>query len=141
MKTAQQGRGDGAPAEQTAAPMGAGLALPLWSKPDIWAFFRWPHDRHIDRAFVGQADWRCVRVCTHVCTSAHATRRVFLYRPHWACRGTTAVLPHGQLKNVLGQGLVNCSPRVKSTRCLPLHSSRAEWFLHFQMFGKKKKSS
>ena len=39
MKTAQQGRGDGAQAEQTAAPMGPGLALPLWSKPDTWACF------------------------------------------------------------------------------------------------------
>lgn len=29
MKTAQQGRGEGAPAEQTAAPTGAGLACPL----------------------------------------------------------------------------------------------------------------
>lgn len=50
MKTAQQGRGEGAPAEQTAAPEGPSLASPLlasrlWSEPDTWAFFSWLHAR------------------------------------------------------------------------------------------------
>lgn len=46
MKTAQQGRGEQAPAEQTEAPVGPSLASLLWAKPDTRASFRWLHDTH-----------------------------------------------------------------------------------------------
>lgn len=78
MKTAQQGRGDGAPAEQTAAPMGPGLAFPLWSKPDTWAFFPLAAQQAYRQGpWVSMMYRRGSAVCAHTSTSAHARKRVF----------------------------------------------------------------
>lgn len=43
VKTAQQGKGEGARLNKQQPLWGQSLASPLWPQPDTWAFFRWLH--------------------------------------------------------------------------------------------------
>lgn len=131
MKTAQQGRGEQAPAEQTEAPVGPGLASLLWAKPDTRASFRWLRDTHTHTGHSCvsgiQAGWCCVFVGTRVCTVAPTTRcgvRYMLCLGAGGERGGGApVLAQGQVKNTRQQGSVNWSLLAKSSPGQLLHSS------------------
>ena len=73
VQTARQGRGEGAPAEQTAASRGPGLASPLWPEPDLpHTSLYWLHDRRVDRTLGGQWCVSGLVLHTHVPLSQHA---------------------------------------------------------------------